>query len=251
MESNLDTIRENTKQLRTRFEKVRADIISKLDEYNDHIRTTEKLCDQAIQMNGGLENKLANVSNEEGEWQDIKLKLATTLHKGMVILNVGGVKYTTNVSTLTCMGNPFFTVLFSEQGKLERDPNDNSIFINRNGTLFEHILEYFRTNTIHSDIMTYEPLRQRLIIEAEYFCVHNLIYILTEPERKRQQEEVKCLAIDKGFPGGTLLQTEHKMEFNDFYDQFYQNSNLLLVEYIFTFLLNKCLCYLNSDCTQT
>ncbi|CAF1199551.1 unnamed protein product [Adineta steineri] len=202
-------------------------------------------------MNAQLEQKLANASYEEEEWRNIKFNLSTTCIEDKVILNVGGSKYTTTGSTLTCMGNPFFTLLFSEQGKLERDPNDNSIFINRNGTLFEHILEYFRTNTIHSDIMTNEPLRQRLIIEAEYFCIHNLIYILTEPERKRQQEEEKCMAIDKGFPGGTLLQTEHKMKFNDFYDQFYQNSNLLLVEYIFTFLLNKCLCYLNSDCTQT
>ncbi|CAF4343436.1 unnamed protein product, partial [Adineta steineri] len=77
---------------------------------------------------------------EEEEWRNIKFKLSRTSIKNIVILKVGGRKYTTNVSTLTCMGNPFFTVLFSEQGKLERDPNDNSIFINRNGTLFEHIL---------------------------------------------------------------------------------------------------------------
>ncbi|CAF4469683.1 unnamed protein product, partial [Adineta steineri] len=80
---------------------------------------------EAIQMNDELKQKLANASYEEEEWQGIKFKLSRTSIKNIVILNVGGRKYTTNVSTLTCMGNPFFTVLFSEQGKLERNPNDN------------------------------------------------------------------------------------------------------------------------------
>ncbi|CAF0886125.1 unnamed protein product [Adineta steineri] len=230
MESNLDTIRENTKQLRTRFEKVRADIISKLDEYNDHIRTNEKLCDQAIQMNGGLENKLANVSNEEREWQDIKHKLATTIHTGVVTLNVGGTIYTTRIDTLTWENNTFFTTLFSRRWELERDPHNNSIFIDRNGKLFEHILDYLRTRILPNDIMTNEPFRQRLIIETEYFCIHSLIYILTEPERKCQQkkeEEEEFFSIDKGFPNGTILQQEHKVKLNEFYGNINQRWELI------------------------
>ncbi|CAF0858901.1 unnamed protein product [Rotaria sp. Silwood1] len=36
-----------------------------------------------------LENKLVNASNEEKEWNDIKVKLATTSIQGKVILDVG------------------------------------------------------------------------------------------------------------------------------------------------------------------
>ncbi|CAF3729933.1 unnamed protein product, partial [Adineta steineri] len=136
MESSLDTLPDNTKQLSARFEKVHEDIISKLNEDSDYIRTTEQLCGQPIQISGDLENKLPNVSDEEREWKSIKLKLSTTSIKGKVILDVGGVKHTTSVDTLTKVKNTFFAALFSKKWELERDPNDNSIFIDRNGKLF-------------------------------------------------------------------------------------------------------------------
>ncbi|CAF0959551.1 unnamed protein product [Adineta steineri] len=226
MESNLDSIRDNTKQLRIRFEKVREDIIKKLNECNDYLRLTEKLCDQAIQINGDLENKLANVSNEEKEWQDIKRKLSTTSIRGKVILDVGGSKYTTSVDTLTSEKDTFFTALFSKQWNVERDPNDNSVFIDRNGELFKHILEYLRTDSIPNDVMTNESLRQLLIKEAEYFRLHKLIYILTKPGRKREQEEER-FSIDKDFPNTTLLKPEHKVKLNEFYGKSNQKWELI------------------------
>ncbi|CAF0794126.1 unnamed protein product [Adineta steineri] len=236
MGSNLDTPQDNTKQLRTRFEKVREDIISKLNECSDYIRTIENSRDQAIQVNGDLEHKLANGFNEEIEWKDFKLKLGTTSIKGKVILDVGDIKYTTSIITLTREKNTFFTALFSEQRELERDPNDNSIFIDRNGDLFKHILEYLRTDKIHNDIMTNESLRQRLIIEAKYFCLHNLIHLLAEPERKRQEEEEDRkrrqqekgrLVIENFFPNGILLQPEHKVKLNKFFGTINQTWELI------------------------
>ncbi|CAF1062682.1 unnamed protein product [Adineta steineri] len=225
MESNLDTLQDNTKQSSTRFEKVCKDIISKLNEYIDYIRTTEELYDQAIQFNDDLENKLVNAINKEKKCKDIKLKLSTTSIKGKVILDVGGHKYTTNVDTLTREQNTFFAALFSGRWELQIDPNDNSVFIDRNGELFRHILEYLRTDSIPNDVMTNEPLRQLLIIEAEYFCIHNLIHILTEPERKRQEEE--RLRIENTFPNGTLLKPEHKVKLNEFYGNINQRWELI------------------------
>ncbi|CAF1358490.1 unnamed protein product [Adineta steineri] len=226
MESNLDTIQDITKQLRTLLEKVREDIFKNPNECSDYIRTIEKLCDQAIQMNGDLENKLTNAFNEDKEWKDIKLKLSSTSIKGKITLDVGSVKHTTSVDTLTREKDTFFAALFSRRWELERDSNDNSIFIDRNGELFKHILEYLRTNKIPIDIMTNESLRQRLITEAEYFCIHNLIYILTEPERKRQQEEER-LAIERTFPNGTLLRLAHKVQLNEFYGKSNQKWELM------------------------
>ncbi len=76
-----------------------------------------------------LENKVVNATNEEKEWKGIKVNLAKTSLKGMVTLNVGGERYTTSVDTLTHEKDTFFTALFSKQWELERDPHDNSIFI--------------------------------------------------------------------------------------------------------------------------
>ncbi|CAF1435624.1 unnamed protein product, partial [Adineta steineri] len=78
---------------------------------------------------------------------------------------------------------------------------------------------------IPNDIMTNESLRQLLIIEAEYFCIHNLTHILTEPERKRQEEERFC--IEEGFSNGILLQPEHKLKLNEFYGKANQKWELI------------------------
>jgi hypothetical protein len=66
----------------------------------------------------------------------------------MVTLNFGGEKYTTTVDTLTREKDTFFTALFSKQWKLERGPDDKSIFIDRNGKIFAYILEYFRLHQL-------------------------------------------------------------------------------------------------------
>lgn len=70
-----------------------------------------------------------------------------------VILNVGGEKYTTSIDTLTAREQgTFFTDLFARQWQAERDSKDESIFIDRNGKLFIHILEYLRNGTISNEV---------------------------------------------------------------------------------------------------
>ncbi|CAF1464475.1 unnamed protein product [Adineta steineri] len=150
-----------------------------------------------------------NASNEEKEWKDIKVKLATTSIKGMVILNVGGEKYTTSVDTLTRIKDTFFTALLSNQWELERDPVDKSIFIDRNGKIFTYILEYLRTNLVLNNVMKDEILRYSLLIEAEYFRLHTLIDILAF------------------FSKGTLLQMEHSKKLNEFYGNTNQQWELI------------------------
>ena len=59
-----------------------------------------------------------------------------------------------------------------------------------------------------------EALRRNLINEAKYFHLHNLLYILMEPERKVEAERV---AIENAFPESTLLKFEHKRKLNEFY----------------------------------
>jgi hypothetical protein len=120
-----------------------------------------------------------------------------------VILNVGGEKYTTSIDTLTAREQgTFFTDLFARQWQLERDPKDESIFIDRNGKLFTHILEYLRSGTVPNNVKSDESLRQSLVTEADFFRLPKLIDLLAKPT----------------FPGTTLLESyEHKQKLNEFY----------------------------------
>ncbi|CAF0859943.1 unnamed protein product [Rotaria sp. Silwood1] len=211
MDSNLHTVRDNVHELETRFDKLRNEVILKLNECSDCIKSAKYLCHQAKEITTVLENKLINTSNEEKEWKDIKVKLATTSMKGMVILNVGGDKYTTSIETLTCEKNTFFTALFSEQWQLEKDPDDRSIFIDRNGTIFTYILEYLRTNMLPDNVMNDKSLLKRLIVEAEYFRLHSLM------------DRLGVIY----FPNGSLLELVHQKRLNEFYGKIYQRWELI------------------------
>jgi hypothetical protein len=73
-----------------------------------------------------------------------------------VIFNVGSEQYTTSVDKLTAREkNTFFTELFACDWQRERDPNDDSIFIDRNGKLFAQILEYLRTDASPEKLAKY------------------------------------------------------------------------------------------------
>ena len=221
MESDVDTLRNEVNQLRVSFDALRDDVVAKLNQCTDHIRAVESLSKKATEMNAVLENQLANASNEEKEWKDIQVKLATTVVDGKVILNVGGDKYSTSVETLTREKDTFFTALFSKQWKLELDPDDKSIFIDRDGKLFQYILAYFRTMKIPVDVMSNESLRQSLIIEAEYFRLHDLIFILTESDREEQQR------INPYFSSGTLIDKDQQTKLNEFYGKKDQRWSLI------------------------
>jgi len=173
VESNLKTLQDNFNQLEKRFNKLYEDIISKLNESSDCI------------------------------------KLARTSIKGKVILDVGGEKYATSVDTLTRVEDTFFTDLFSKQWQLERDPEDKSIFIDRNGKIFTYILEYLRTDIVPNNVWKDETILHSLLIESQYFRLHALTDMLA------------------GFSNGTLLKLEHKKKLNEFYGKIDQQWELI------------------------
>ncbi|CAF0821068.1 unnamed protein product [Adineta ricciae] len=222
MDPNLQKLHGNVKRVRACFEKLASEIMTKLNECNNCIRTAENLCEQVVNVKAMLDDKLINVNNDEKEWKEIKLKLATTAIAGKIILDVGGEKYTTSVETLTREKDTFFTALFSKQWQLERDPDDKSVFIDRDGKLFSHILAYLRTNTMPSDILDNDSLRQSLITEARFFRLHTLIHILTKYEQQVQLE-----AARRVFFGETLLRPEYTRKLNEFYGKTNQQWQLL------------------------
>ena len=62
-------------------------------------------------------------------------------------MDVGGVNYSTLISTLIKYPDSLLGFMFSGKMKLEPDSNER-YFIDRNGKIFEYILDYLRTDVL-------------------------------------------------------------------------------------------------------
>jgi hypothetical protein len=148
----------------------------------------------------------------------MKKNLEKTSIKGVIILNVGGREFQTSVDTLTREKNTFFTALFSENWKLEKDDRGR-LFIDRNGDLFAEILDYMRSPD--EFILPEERLRRRLIGEARFYKLNSFLEVLTEPERKEEERKARP------FSDSTLLTKEQHVKLNEFYGKNDQRWQLI------------------------
>jgi hypothetical protein len=91
----------------------------------------------------------------------------------IVMLNVGGVLYTTTRSTLLRPKNSLFTGLLS--GKLGSLKDDqNRLFIDRNGEVFKWVLEWMRSSSKALTLLSEKEL-EMLRIEADFYCLDILV----------------------------------------------------------------------------
>ena len=90
----------------------------------------------------------------------------------VIKLNVGGITYITTRTTL-CQPGSWFETMFS--GKMKPGLQiDGSYFIDRDGPMFLHVLNYLRNldrwlPPAETDILS------RLVNEAEYFCLQGML----------------------------------------------------------------------------
>eukprot|EP01100_Stratorugosa_tubuloviscum_P001121 TRINITY_DN124_c0_g1_i4.p1 TRINITY_DN124_c0_g1~~TRINITY_DN124_c0_g1_i4.p1 ORF type:complete len:273 (+),score=92.90 TRINITY_DN124_c0_g1_i4:95-913(+) len=83
-----------------------------------------------------------------------------------LILNVGGIRYSTSIETLNKIENSVFGEFFKENN-WENELNDRKeLFIDRNGEIFKYIIEYFRTGKI---FLPLSILEQRQFYEEASF----------------------------------------------------------------------------------
>jgi hypothetical protein len=144
------------------------------------------------------------------------VKLEKTSLRDQISLNVGGERYATTISTLTREPGTYFTDIFNGKWEDLLDDIDRSLFIDRNGEIFAHVLKYLRTDTVADDVLGDDIIRHRLLIEAKYFEMSRLTDILTKAEK-----QITADKIEQTFLNGTLLQLEQKKKLNEFYG----NSN--------------------------
>ncbi|CAF0777757.1 unnamed protein product [Rotaria sp. Silwood1] len=89
-----------------------------------------------------------------------------------VYLDVGGQRFTTTIKTLAQQTNStFFQTLINEQWNINTHSIDNPIFIDRDGRLFDIILQYLRTGELNIED---KKIHKELLTEAKYYKLKSL-----------------------------------------------------------------------------
>jgi len=97
-----------------------------------------------------------------------------------VILNVGGRKFETYVSTFMRVPDSLLAVMFADRNKPLRRPDENGeYFFDRNPVVFESILNYYRGGKMHSP---FGYTKQMMKEELDYFQIP--IVALKDEEEK-------------------------------------------------------------------
>jgi hypothetical protein len=174
------------------LEKQKKKFIETQTKYHQQLSNYETKLEQlhlkAKKIQEEQDEKETNLVNATAEWVDIKTKLESSVMspKQKVKLNVGGKHFETTIETLTKYNdgiNSYFKALFSRQWQLEKDAKDDSIFIDRDGVLFDYILQYLRTGKIAIDLFS-DLLRRDLMIEAQFYDLNILVNILNTNQSK-------------------------------------------------------------------
>ncbi|KAF7258449.1 hypothetical protein EG68_04193 [Paragonimus skrjabini miyazakii] len=100
-----------------------------------------------------------------------------------VHVDVGGVLYTSSLETLTKYPNSRLGRMFSGVIPIVLDTMKQHYFIDRDGALFRHVLNFLRTGQLHLDAH-YEELDQ-LIQEAQHYELNEMLVALKELCEKR------------------------------------------------------------------
>eukprot|EP01118_Nematostelium_gracile_P008819 TRINITY_DN2934_c0_g1_i1.p1 TRINITY_DN2934_c0_g1~~TRINITY_DN2934_c0_g1_i1.p1 ORF type:complete len:203 (+),score=46.69 TRINITY_DN2934_c0_g1_i1:2-610(+) len=128
-----------------------------------------------------IENELEKLTLKEIEQKDHQKKIDDLLNKhGTTInLNIGGKKFVSSKSTLTCLEGTYFSAMLSSDHW--RPNSEGEYFIDRNPKYFRRVLEYLRTGKLDLEGLS-ERRKEKLMIELDY-------YQIPEPTKIAQQYE--------------------------------------------------------------
>jgi BTB/POZ domain len=97
--------------------------------------------------------------------------LEKNMNDSVLRLNVGGVLYTTTRGTLIAAGGALAAIAQTELAHTTDEAG--CLFLDRNGQLFQHVLECVRNNQL--TLITGFKQLDALLREAEFFCLAGLI----------------------------------------------------------------------------
>jgi hypothetical protein len=132
-----------------------------------------KASSPSLMLDGGSESRRPSSRRSKKKPTEI-----TRSFTAPVDLDVGGVRYRTSLSTLQSVPESMLGAMFSGRFELARQP-DGSIFIDRDGRLFGHVLNWLRDRQV-------APLtgadRAQLRAEASFYQLNALLAVLDEED---------------------------------------------------------------------
>ncbi|XP_053258675.1 BTB/POZ domain-containing protein KCTD8 [Podarcis raffonei] len=135
----------------------------------------------------------------------------------VVELNVGGQVYVTKHATLLSVPDSTLARMFSPRRSAPRElPRDSRarFFIDRDGFLFRYVLDYLRDKQLA--LPEHFPEKERLLREAEYFQLAELVKLLSPKVAKQSSlndEGCQSDLEEANSPGsGELLVAQHQQQ---------------------------------------
>jgi N-acetylneuraminic acid mutarotase len=122
--------------------------------------------------------RVKGLAEVDARWSELHREIAAMhthkgAHEGRVELNVGGYRFETSVQTLRRLPHTFFDAYFS--GRYAQDVcRDGSIFVDRDGEHFGHVLEYLRDDYLSVAAPGAQPsvsLLHALKREFDFYCI--------------------------------------------------------------------------------
>ena len=117
----------------------------------------------------------------------LKTSGASPAFPSVISLNVGGVVYTASLTTLKRYSKSMLAAMFSGRMPLETDANGN-YFIDRDGKLFRHVLNFLRSGQLHlpKGFTELEQLKQ----EVDFYQLKDMIAHLNKVSSSTQASHV-------------------------------------------------------------
>eukprot|EP01116_Phalansterium_solitarium_P025728 TRINITY_DN9980_c0_g1_i1.p1 TRINITY_DN9980_c0_g1~~TRINITY_DN9980_c0_g1_i1.p1 ORF type:complete len:239 (+),score=104.91 TRINITY_DN9980_c0_g1_i1:146-862(+) len=150
---------------------------SLLDEFTRVMSSEQqRLSDTRKRLNDDIER-----------FDEEKARMAELHHiqESIIELNVGGVRYTVAKATLCRFAGSLLESMFGGRHAITKD-SKGRYFIDRNGRRFEWLLDFLREP--FQFVPPADPdERQRLLVEADYFGLDDLVAILQESDKPAAQ----------------------------------------------------------------
>mmetsp|Transcript_1218 Transcript_1218/g.3431 ORF Transcript_1218/g.3431 Transcript_1218/m.3431 type:complete len:332 (-) Transcript_1218:148-1143(-) len=126
-----------------------------------------------------VQQEREDLSREQETYAKMRRSVAEVHFKDPVVLDVGGMRFKTSLTTLRRDKDSMLAAMFSGSGFEMTPGEDGSFFIDRDGTHFRHILNYLR-GCFRKEGLSNASLHE-LAAEADFYQLRSLYSILRPP----------------------------------------------------------------------
>lgn len=138
-------------------------------------QSKEELARLECELRSSYEKKLTALEDEKGF-----MKKMESCQLNKVRLDVGGIFFSTSVSTLCKYEDSMLSAMFSGRHKLE-ESSDGTIFIDRDGTYFRYILNFLRGRIlVANDLPNDRHILREIKQEADFYQISKLVVFVDD-----------------------------------------------------------------------